>query len=912
MLHGRSHEVGQLAHALNRLAEGVGSATMLHGESGIGKSALLDVAIEGARQRSLRMLSATGVQSEAQLSFAGLHQLLEPELDRAAGLPPRLRETLLGAFGLVQGGAPDLFLTGLATLELIGDLCAEGPVLLTIDDAQWLDQPSCAALSFVARRIDTTPALLVITARSAHATGFDDVGLADLHVGPLDEVAAAAVLDDRSPELDASVRRRILDEAGGNPLALTELPTSLTTDQLRHEPFPAGPVPLTTRLERAFAARATGLDPEARALLLIAAADDRGLVADVMSATETMLGAEPSPAALEVSVDAGLVAVVGDVVRFRHPLIRSAIYQSATVVQRHAAHGALAVTLADQPHRRAWHRAAATFGPDEAAAADLDDVANDARRRGALAVTAAAFERAADLSADPGRRGARILAAADAAFDLGRSDLGLRLIPEADSDDLAVGDRSRLRWLADVHGAGRRAAVPPSAIAGIAEDMRRNGHTDLAWQLLLEFAMSCFWQRTDAQVGSAVASAAEQIAGPDDEPALLDILAHAQPMERGAHAVARLATMVTEESDPRELRHLGLAASAVWAPDLALPFLTAAVNGLRHQGRLGLLAQTLSGQAWAAMHVGQEPIAIAAAGEAERFALETGQPEWAAHARLAQAAIAAERGDIAATEELISVAERLPVSRDVTLVPPLAAFVRGRGAVAHQQYEAGIDHLRRLLDAGDPIYQPHIGAWGLSDLVEACSRTGAPAAASRYLAELEALAAGTSGTLLRATAGYARPFVAADEDAEDLFVHAVEQDLARWPCYRGRMLLSYGRWLRRQRRVAESRTPLRAARQTFDVLAFPALADTARQELRASGETSGRRSGQPWDRLTPQELTIAQLAAQGLTNREIGAKLYISHRTVGFHLHRIYPKLGVTSRNQLDPRSLSESADAIA
>ena len=210
------------------------------------------------------------------------------------------------------------------------------------------------------------------------------------------------------------------------------------------------------------------------------------------------------------------------------------------------------------------------------------------------------------------------------------------------------------------------------------------------------------------------------------------------------------------------------------------------------------------------------------------------------------------------------------------------------------------------------MYQPHVGAWGLSDLDEARTRTGGRAAASGHLALLEALAETTSAPLLRATAGYARPLLAADQDAEALYVNAIECDLEAWPCYRGRMLLWYGRWLRRRRRIAESRTPLRAARQTFDALAFPALADTARRELRASGEASVRRVDQPWDRLTPQELTIAQLAAEGLTNRQIGEKLYLSHRTVGFHLHRIFPKLGITSRNQLEVRAVIESAEAIA
>jgi len=900
-----------VVRAVDRLTGGRGGALVLRGDPGIGKSALLDVAVGRACRRAVRVLAASGVQSETRLPFAGLHQLLEPVLGLADRLPWQQRNALLRAFGIGRDGATDALLTSLATLELIIEVAAESPVLLVVEDAQWLDQPSCAALSFVARRVEKECALILIAVRSGYATAFDGAGLAELRLGPLDDAAAAAVLNHRSPKLDATLRRRVLEEAAGNPLALIELPASLATEHLCGEPLITGPVRLTSRLERAFAARAADLGGDARALLLVAAADDRGLVAEIVSATANLLDAEPGPAALDAAVDAGLVFVDGGFVRFCHPLIRSAIYHSATVSQRHAAHAALAATLANQPCRRAWHRAAATFGPDEDAAAELGKVAEEARQRGALAVTSAALERAADLSADPARRGARTLAAAEAAFDLGRSDLGLHLLSAADPDQLAPRDRNRLGWLVELHDAGRRPAIPASAVADIAARMQRDGHGDLAWQFLLGIARSCWWDPSDPEVATAVSAAAEQIAGPDDEPALLAVHAHAQPLEQGAHAVARLATMTARDADPQGLHRLGTAANAVWAPDLALPFLTSAVAGFRNQGRLGLLAQALAAQAWAAVHVADEPAAIAAADEGARLSLETGQPEWAGSARLARAAIAAERGDIAATDELIGGAESLLVPIGAISMLSLAEFVRGRGAVAHQRYEEGIDHLRRVLDPGEPVYQPYVGAWGLSDLVEACTRTGEPAAAAAHLAELEALAETTSGSLLRATAGYARPLVASDEDAEALYVNAVKRDLARWPCYRGRMLLWFGRWLRRKRRIAESRTPLRAARQTFDALAFPALADTARHELRASGATSGRLACRPCDRLTPQELTIAQLAAQGLTNREIGEKLYLSHRTVGFHLHRIFSKLGVSSRNQLDERTLVETGEAI-
>src|SRR5260370_23000276 len=272
---------------------------------------------------------------------------------------------------------------------------------------------------------------------------------------------------------------------------------------------------------------------------------------------------------------------------------------------------------------------------------------------------------------------------------------------------------------------------------------------------------------------------------------------------------------------------------------------------------------------------------------------------WAALAQLAQATIAAERGNADLAEAQAREAEALLLLMGGPAMLALGQFVRGRGAVAHQHYAEVLEEHRRTLDPPQPGYHPFVGAWGLSDLVEAAAHSGQQDTARAYLEELESLAAETSGSLLRATAGYARPMVADDDDAEALYRAALERDLASWPCYRGRMLLWYGRWLRRQRRVADSRGPLRTARDGFDALAFPALSEAARQELRASGETSRRRIPQAWDQLTPQEFQIARMAAEGLSNREIGQQLYISYKTVGYHLNRMFPKLGITSRSQL-------------
>jgi ATP/maltotriose-dependent transcriptional regulator MalT len=371
-------------------------------------------------------------------------------------------------------------------------------------------------------------------------------------------------------------------------------------------------------------------------------------------------------------------------------------------------------------------------------------------------------------------------------------------------------------------------------------------------------------------------------------------------VRRGAHVIERISGMAPDAAaDPAAMHLLGTVATTAWAFDLSLGFLGAAVDGLRAQGRLGLLAQALVSQAYAALHCANATLAVSAADESARLARETGQSRWAVAAELVLAAVAGERGDFATLERLADQAEAelLPIGAQGMLA--LVQFARGRAAVAHQQYAEGFDHLKRAHDPGDVAYHPFVASWALADLIEAAANIGKVDEARSSLDQLEALANRTAGPLLRAQLAYARPLLAAEDDAEDLYQVALSSDLTSWPCYRGRLLLSYGRWLRRQRRVAESRAPLRAARDSFDALALDALAETARDELRASGETSRQRTPRVRDRLTPQELQIAQLAADGLSNREIGQRLYLSHRTVGSHLYRIFPKLGISARAQL-------------
>ena len=362
---------------------------------------------------------------------------------------------------------------------------------------------------------------------------------------------------------------------------------------------------------------------------------------------------------------------------------------------------------------------------------------------------------------------------------------------------------------------------------------------------------------------------------------------------------ARLEHLTPTEADPAGMFCAGYGAATVWAWNRALPLLKVAIDGLRTQGRLGLLAQALMTQAWAALHLTRPSVAVSAADEAARMAVETGQAHWANGARLAQALVAAAAGDAATASALTQQAEANYRAMGALPMLSLVQFVRGRGAVVNQRYAEGLEHLRRILDPADPAHHPWVGAWGLADLAEAAVHLGDRGGARAHLDRLEALAAATSGPLLVAAAGYARPLLARDDDAEQLYRAALADKLADWPEYRGRMLLRYGEWLRRRRRAAESRAPLRDARDSFDALGFASLAERARTELRAAGESSNRHEPRPWNQLTPQELQIAQMAADGMSNREIGQQLYISHRTVSAHLYRIFPKLDITSRSQL-------------
>ena len=902
---GRESEVRLVGGLVDRVTDR-GGALVVSGGPGIGKSALLGEAARHARNRGMLVLKVTGVQSEAVLPFAGLHSLLQPLLGRVDALGAPQRDAVLAAFGMTDAAAPDPFLTALAALDLLAEAAAQAPVLVIADDAHWLDQATRDALTFVARRLEFEPVVLVAAIRDGYETPLREAGLPSVALGGLAPTTATALLDSRSPGLPAGVRDRFLREAAGNPLALVELPIAHGRPGREDagNAGDAGWLPLTTRLEQAFAARALELPALTRTALLVAALNDGPLLSEALAAGAVL--ADPAlPAALALAVDVLVPAISAQLVeidetqlRFRHPLIRTAIRQHASVSQRQAAHTALARALARQPERAVWHRAAAIIGPDDAVADELEATALQVQRRGASIVAVSALRRAATLG-DSRRRAGRLLRAAELGFELGRPDLVRDLLAEAGPHDLTPREQARVAWIRDSFADGIPGETSKArALAVSAARAGADGDTDLALKLLYGAALRCWWADPGAATRDDVAATAEGLKVAEDDPQLLVVLALATPTERGATVVERLYELGPDiESDAGTTRLAGTAAMAVGAFDLAARFLALSAASLRAQGRLGLLARALALQAWSAAQLADLGAAIPAAAEARRLAQETRQPLIMATADAVQALLAALRGDEQAAGALAAQAEEISVPIGASAVLAATQLARGLAALGAGRPADALAHLRRIHDPADSAYHYGVRCHTVGDLAEAALRGGEVASIGGFLQEMETAGQQTTSPSLQAGLRYARALVADDSSAPGLFDAALRSGM--WPYQRARVQLAHGEWLHQHRQNAASRAPLRAARETFDALGPAPWSERARQQLRATGETSRPRTPQARDQLTPQELQIVQLAAEGMSNREIGQRLYLSHRTVSSHLYRVFPKLGITSRAEL-------------
>ncbi len=900
---GRAVELDQFNDLLTGI-EDQGRAVLVHGDPGIGKSSLLHAVASAARARGMTVLETTGVESESGMPYAGLHRLLMPLLGGTERLPETQRRALFTAIGIEDGPAPQIFLVALAALTLLTERAEARPVVAVIDDIQWLDDCSSETLAFVARRVTSDPVLVVTALRRGHEVSWWQGGeLREMELFGLDDDSARALLLKTAGDLGAPDRELILQQASGNPLALVELPgVRRNTDWNGNR---TTYLPLSARLERAFASRLTELPATTRDALLVAAVDAQDELGEILEATARLTGHDVSAAALDPAVDVGLLTFDARRVAFRHPLVRSGIVQAETMSRRQQAHFALADVLVDQPYRRTWHRSLAITGPDDDVADELEATCAESLRRGWVNAAITALERSAELTTDSARRGRRLLLAAEVGFGLGRVDLVDRLVSEAERTSLADLDRARVEWLREIFNDG----IPGDAgrvmeLCAVAERSAASGEIDLALNLLLGAALRCWWANTDPEATARVASVTQSLTGTQEDPRHIAALAVAEPIACGAVVIERLSAIQVETvTDPDALRVLGMAAHAVGDQVRAAEFLDRAETRLRSQGRLGLLPHVLGMQGAVRIDLGDWSRASAASEEGRRVAADTGQPVWSTGTMVNEARVCGLRGDSDRALELAAEADHSPTLRALNDFLACAQQARGFAYITRGRHAEAYAALERLFDPADPAHHPRERLCAVMFLAEAAVHCGRIDDARKILSEMEQLAEITPSPALHVNLLYARAVLAEDHEAEDLYLAALRTDLSRWPWHRARIHHAYGSWLRRQRRVAESRDPLRSALSAFEIVGATTWAELARAELRAAGERMKNSEGTPAvAALSPQELQIARLAAAGHSNREIGEQLFLSPRTVGSHLYRIFPKLDITSRAQLSAR----------
>ena len=901
MLLGRRTE----CEALDRLLEGVRAgrsvALVVRGEPGVGKTALLESAIESGSD--LRVARAVGVESEMELAYAALHQLCAPMLDRLERLPAPQRDALGTVFGMSAGDAPDRFLVGLAALGLLSEVAEEQPLLCVVDDAQWLDRASAQALAFVARRLLAESVGLVFATRepSEEFGRLPELVVEGLRNGEARELLGSVI---RGP-LDERVRERIVAETRGNPLALLELPRGLTPAELAGGFGLPDAVPLSGQIEDSFRRRIEALPGESQRLLLVAAVEPVGEPLSVWRAAERLgIGVHAAaPAAA-----AGLLEF-GARVRFRHPLVRSAVYRAASAEERRTVHRALAQATdpAVDPDRHAWHRAQAALGPDEDIAAELEQSAGRAQARGGLAAAAAFLERAAALTPDPARRAGRALAAARAKHQAGAPDAALSLLANAEAGPLDELQRARADVLrAQIAFAMSRGSDAPPLLLNAAKRLEALD-VRLARETYLDALIAAVSAHRLASGGGALEVAeAARAAGytrPSPQPArapdlLLDgwvllitegYAAGTPTLERALSAFRSGESISTEE----EIRWLWFAchtAYELWDDETWHQLSIRQVQLARAAGALAELPVALNSLAGANLFAGDFAAAVAQVEEAEAVTEVTGN-RLAPYGRLL---LAAGQGREAAASELIESSMEEVVRRGeglgLTAIKWAAAlFYNGLGRYA--------DALAAAREASE---HPRDMARVLPELIEAATRSGNPEDAADALKRLsETTRAGGSdwGLGIEARSG---ALVSEGEAAERLYREAIDRlGRTRMRVELARAHLLYGESLRRQRRRLDAREQLRTAHEMFTAMGIEAFADRAARELLATGETARRRTAETAGRLTAQEAQIARLARDGLSNPEIGARLFISPRTVEYHLRKVFTKLDISSRKEL-------------
>jgi DNA-binding CsgD family transcriptional regulator/tetratricopeptide (TPR) repeat protein len=930
MLHGREAEQTRLRAVLDGARNGQAGALLLHGEPGVGKTALLDDLVARAAADGVRVLATRGVESESPLAFGALQRLLRPVMRLLDRVPAPQARALRVALGL-EDGTVEPFLVGAATLSLLGELAEEGPVLCVVDDAHWLDDASADALLFAVRRFDADRVAVVFAARDGDVRSFTAPGIDSLLLEGLDPVAVRALLAEHvGVGLSTEVADRLMAETAGNPLALVELPAGLTPEQLD------GTVPLPPQLgvgsgvERVFLDRIRRLPEQVQQLILVVAADDSGHVATTEDAAAS-LGVEGS--AWGVAEHSGLLLVDGDTVTVRHPLVRSAVYQAATSLERRHVHQALADVLraAGDHDRATWHRAAAATGWDEPLAEDLADVAGRAERRGGYAAASSAYERAAALTARELPRAAHLFAAARTAWAAGNPTQATALATAA-------------RELTDAPQQTPPLGVPAN---------RTDGQVD---QCLLRADIDRLRGRIEVNVGSAAEAhrifvhAAAAVADLDQaralEMAVAETVMHNYGVDSGASLDLGVLDLAVDTGDParvRCLKHLLVAMTQVADGDWAAARATLAEA--LEVGRDVTDVDVLGNLGNAALHLGDDDAARrfytmmlstardAGAGMSVVYALQ----------RLAFPHLVAGRwAEVrACAEEALSLARS--VGQPTLTATPLAWLTLLAALQGRPDYDALLGDLERVLESArlgiltDPVHDltrwakgvhaaaggevttavHHLGRMRLQtvssmaapDRIEAAVRAGDQAAAVTWVEELERFADATGWPWAQATVDYGHALLAdirpdasrgaKPSEAASRFASALAHRDGVRPYNAARAALAYGEWLRRNQHRVEARPRLRAALEAFTDLGAEPFVSRAAEELRASGETARKRDPSTLVDLTPMELKIATLVSGGLSNKDVAAQCWISPRTVAFHLRNVFAKTGVTSRGEL-------------
>ena len=896
-LRGRRSECAVLDELAASLLAGQSGVLVLRGDPGVGKTALLDY-LE-AHAAGCRVARAGGVESEMELAFAGLHQICVPYLDRIGRLPGPQRDALGTAFGLQTGPVPDRFLVGLAVLTVLSDAAEQQPLVCIVDDAQWLDQASAQALAFVARRLGAESVGLVFAVREPEA---NLLGLPDLVVRGLPAPDAQALLKSVVPgPMDDRVRDRIVAETQGNPLALLELPHGVARQEMASGFGLPGATPLAGRIEDAYSRRLVSLPEASQRLLLVAACEPVGDPVLVLRAAD-LLGIPLD--ATTAATSAGLIEFSGSV-RFRHPLVRSAVYRQAQPQDRRAAHQALAAATVPNvdPDRRAWHQAHAAVGPDESVAGELERCAGRAQTRGGLAATAAFLEQAAMLSSDPTRRGRRALAAGQAKLMSGAPDAALGLLAMAEAGPLndldhAMADLLRAQ-IAFGSAHGRNA--PPLLLAaarqleGLDPTLARDTYRDA-------LAAALFVGRLAGEVGVpevARAAGATPVTSTPPGDLILDGLASVitdgyaagVPQLKQAVSVFRDAELPLDEA----LRWLWFATHAahdLWDDESWEVLCTRHVRIVREAGALTVAPLALSARIGLHVFAGELDMAASLVEEVAAVTEATGirLPPYGA------VALAAWRGRETAAGLIDSTAD-IAVSRGDGMG---LTIVRYSNAVLLNSLGRHEGALAAATQGAEYPHELAFSNWSLVELVEAAVRSGHVAEATEALRRLTSTTHPSGTDWALGIEARSRALLSQSDTAEILYREAIDRlGRTRIRVELARAHLLYGEWLRREGRRADAREHLRTAHGMFLDMGTEAFAERARRELLATGETVRTRAVDIRPALTAQEAQIARLAADGLTNREIGAQLFIGSRTVEWHLSKVFAKLGVTSRRQL-------------